>query len=107
MSTRTIKEYKRAAYERLAQQYEKFGRSGPGAGATEFTCLAISDALKNDWCPNYSERDAYRRVFDFAAFGQDGSSNEKYLWARSDKTATNLRVLMLCFCAAMVATGDL
>ena|SRR5712664_2976910 len=100
MSTRTIKEYRRATYESLAKQFETFGRAG-SRYATDFTCVAVSAALGPD------ERDYYAAAFSFSAFGEDGGRSEKYLWARADKTATNLRVLLLCFAAAMVATGDL
>lgn len=100
MSTRTIKAYRQGAYVRLARKYEEFGRAG-SAYATEFTCIAVSCALGPD------ERDYYAAAFGFSGYGEEGSSAEKYLWTRSDKTATNLRVLMLCFAAAMVATGDL
>jgi len=98
MSTRTIKEYKRAAYERLAQQYEaNDGRSSESRDGTEFTCIAVTGAI------GYADRLAYQEAFGL----EHRARNVGDLWRRSWKGQTNLRVLLLCFAAAMVATGDL
>jgi len=94
MSTRTIRSYQRRALERLAQEFEMYGYALP-----RFTCHAVRARLGK------RASDAYAR-----AFGLDDEaelSNQLYLWNRSPRTQTKLRVLMLGFAAAMASTGDL
>jgi hypothetical protein len=101
MSTRTIKEYKRTAFEKLAQAFEKTGEYEYQTFPSEFTCNAVSVLLGNE------VEAAYKRTFGFGRDIGRESRNETYLWNRAPRGQQNLRVLMLCFAAAMVATGDL
>lgn len=98
MSTRTIRSYQHRALADLARTFEQHG----AAHGTRFTCNAVAVVLGRRVSQDYA------RVFQFDnASLWAGIRNEIYLWSRSGRTQTKWRVLMLCFAAAMVATGDL
>ena len=88
-----------ATYRRLARGAEKIEQEAMLQPADKraafghcFTCNAVSKALGWD-----AER-AYRAAYDT-------QSNEHDLWRQPD--CPSIRVLMLCFAAAMAETGDL
>lgn len=76
----------------LARQYELRGRGCH----TEFTCTAVGEAI------SWDARVRYGRVFEIGGYQADNAVD---LWNARDKRS--LRVLMLCFAAAMAETGDL
>lgn len=84
-----------ARFRALAREYERTGRiSIPSYGWTKFTCSAVwlrhSQAMSN----------AYE-----AMFFPNNSDDALSMWQSPDKA--DIRVLALCFAAAMVETGDL
>jgi hypothetical protein len=99
------KVYQQRTYERLAREYEQFGRSDNRTdGYTKYTCNAVHAWLGDGAELAYKTLFGFRRRYDTP----HGTRNEDYLWKKCDEaTQQNIRVLMLCFAAAMVAKGDL
>jgi hypothetical protein len=97
MSTRTIREYQRRTLEQLALEFEEDGYDT--ISGVSYTCNVVAYHL------GAAAELSYARTFGFGTGALFGT--EQYLWKRSDKEKQNLRVLLLCFAAAMAATGDL
>ena len=89
MTTKKVGDKKTAGLLRdLAQSYERFGGG--------FTCCAVERLCGR------AVRAGYADVFLFDRFG---GGNEQELWDSDDYR--NIRILCLCFAAAMAETGDL
>ena len=86
-----------AVYRRLAQEYE--AKDGACVYPTmpqfveEYTCNAVKKALGVD------EGETYQDTFDI-------HHTQYRLWEHGIEGRTKLRILMLCFMAAMVEAGD-
>jgi hypothetical protein len=78
----------------LARDYERETRLG-------FTCNAVKSACG----PEVLRR--YKACFDFGwiAHEEHSSENEQALW--NDPDCHEIRILLLCFAAALADTGDL
>jgi hypothetical protein len=89
-----------AAFRRVAEQFAEHLHAGYEHGVTQYSCCAVGHGV------GYSAEESYRQLFAQRA-------EESDLWwvsarrKRSIEDRTNLRVLMLCFAAAMAETGDL
>lgn len=88
-----------ATYRRLARGAERLEKLGMDTGdrhaqtadsQSPFTCNAVGGALGDDECVTY------QMMF---------IDDERNLWDQPD--CPSIRVLMLCFAAAMAETGDL
>lgn len=86
----------------LAQMFERTPQRDEHGDIVLFTCTEI-DKIFGYKAPAMSPvRGAYAEVFEF---DPKIGGNEIELWHFSD--LQNIRVLMLCFAAAMAETGDL
>jgi hypothetical protein len=78
----------------LAQDYER------GNMAFSFTCLNIDDQI------GYETRVGYEDTFGFGRI-DNHTSNDQELWNMAQAERHELRILLLCFAAALAETGDL
>jgi hypothetical protein len=83
----------------LAQEFERFG-CAQGLTFTDFTCNAVLNLCGRE------TSDAYADIFGFLPETEfKSSANSRDLWHSANRGS--LRVMLLCFAAAMAETGDL
>ena len=87
----------------IARQFERHGgiriRRPMFERRERFTCNAVGNRCGRDI------EDAYADIFGFAFYKSGG--NEDILWNMCDVNMRDMRVLLLCFAAALAETGDL
>jgi hypothetical protein len=86
-----------ATLRRLAREYEKRGTS-----RGIYSCNSIYFALGEE------KANAYGDAFEFGLLPwAEVPANSSELWTMSEEELNNMRVLLLCFAAALAETGDL
>src|SRR6185503_11591928 len=83
------------ALRAMAREYETTGQCNGGL----YSCYAVRDTFGREIGSRYAD------TFGIRTFHPE--CNDLKLWLMSDAEQRDMRVLMLCFAAAMAETGDL